>query len=238
MLDLKTATDGIGAVAWFGGIAAASFLVSWILSDVVKVSRSQYVGLLAILTAGLTAGYLLWSDQGVTFWTHNWAWGLLGASVTGAFLALQIGRVPMPGVSAHGVGGRAGLWEGVVYGAVEGLLLSALPVLIVWQGLAALEWTGWLGIGAAAAALAASAVVIVVHHLGYREYRNRSVARPLMACLALSLGYLVTASPITALGGHVVLHLAMLRRGMELPPHTADAARKLPEREREPALAR
>jgi hypothetical protein len=36
---------------------------------------------------------------------------------------------------------------------------------------------------------------------------------------ALSLAYLATASPIAAIGGHIIIHLAMLRRGIELPPH-------------------
>jgi hypothetical protein len=27
---------------------------------------------------------------------------------------------------------------------------------------------------------------------------------------------------VAAIGGHIVLHLAMLRRGMELPPHRTD----------------
>jgi hypothetical protein len=225
MLAPKAAIDWIDALVWFGVIAVAGFLVSWVLTEVLRVRRSLYVGALAIVTGGLTAGYLAWSRVGATFWTHNWAWGLLGAAVTGAFLALQIRRVRVPEVTGRELGAAVGVWEGAVYGVAEGLLLSVLPVVIVWQAFAAQGWTrGWLGVGAGAASLAASAVVIVVHHMGYREDRSRRMAGPLMACLVLSLGYLLTASPISAAGGHVVLHLAMLGRGMELPPHRHEPA--------------
>ncbi len=84
----------------------------------------------------------------------------------------------------------------------------------------ALGWTsGWHAVVAAAAALAASAGVIVVHHLGYREFRGPAMRSPLVGCMPLSLAYLATASPIAAIGGHIIIHLAMLRRGIELPPH-------------------
>lgn len=42
---------------------------------------------------------------------------------------------------------------------------------------------------------------------------------PVMGCSVLNRGYLVTASPIAAMGGHFILHVAMMIRGVELPPH-------------------
>ena len=220
MLEPKIAMDAMETLVWLGEIAIASFLVSWVLTDVFDVRRAPYVGALAIVAAALTAGYLSWSDQGVSFWTHNWAWGLVGAVVTGALLARGVSRIPMPSHTAHHVVAGEGAWEGLVYGAAEGLLLSVLPVVVVWQGFTGSGGTdGWRGVAAGVLALAASALVIVVHHLGYREFRNRRIVQPLMACLVLSLGYLLTGSPIAAIGGHIVLHLALLRRGIELPPH-------------------
>jgi len=220
----RNAVDLFGAFSWLAGIVAAGFLVSWLLTDIFSVNRYLYVGALALVTGVMAGGYLLWSELGIRFWTHNWVWGIVTAAVTGAFLALLVRRAPTPEGSRRGLRPAKGLWEGLVYGASEGILLSTVPVLAIWQGIAGREWTdGWLGVGAGVSALAASALVIVVHHWGYREYRSRAVLRPLTACLVLSVGYLLTASPIAAVGGHIVLHLAMLRRGMELPPHARPA---------------
>jgi hypothetical protein len=219
MFQPQTTIAWGGALLWLLGIAAAAFLVSWVLTDRLHLRRASYVGALAALTAALTAGYLAWSGAGPAFWTTRWPWGLLGAAVVGALLARLVSRLP----AAHppaGVRGVAAAWEGVVYGTAEGLLLSVLPVVVTWQLLAALGWTsGWHAVVAAAAALAASAAVIVVHHLGYREFRGPAMRSPLVGCMPLSLAYLATASPIAAIGGHIIIHLAMLRRGIELPPH-------------------
>jgi hypothetical protein len=219
MLQPQTTITWAGALLWLLGIATAAFLVSWVLTDRLHLHRIPYVGALAALTAALTAGYLAWSDAGAAFWTTHWAWGLLGAAVAGALLTRLVSRLPAAHTPA-GVSGSAVAWEGVVYGTAEGLLLSVLPVAVTWQLFAALGWTsGWHAVVAAVAALVASAAVIVVHHLGYQEFRGPAMRSPLVGCMPLSLAYLATASPLAAIGGHIIIHLAMLRRGIELPPH-------------------
>jgi hypothetical protein len=219
MFQPQTTITWAGALLWLLVIATAAFLVSWLLTDRLHLRRTLYVAALAALTAALTAGYLTWSGAGPAFWTTRWAWGLLGAALVGALLARLVSRLPAAHPPAR-VRGVAAAWEGVVYGTAEGLLLSVLPVVVTWQLSAALGWTsGWQAVVAAAAALAASAGVIVVHHLGYREFRGPAMRSPLVGCLPLSLAYLVTASPLAAIGGHIIIHLAMLRRGIELPPH-------------------
>jgi len=148
-----------GALAWFGVIVIDSFLVTWVLTDVFKVGRTWYIGLLAVMTGGLTYGYLAWSGtDALGFVRIHWAWGLLGAVLSGGIIALGARR--MRGAPAAGrlhgrTRARQLLWEDVVYGASEGMLLSVLPVLTVWQALERLGWTvGWTGkLGAGALAL-------------------------------------------------------------------------------------
>lgn len=218
MIHAVAVTDWAGTVAWFFGLAAAAFLVSWLLTDVLRVARRHYVGALTAVTAALTAGYLVWSGNGSTFWTDGWVWGLIGAVVAGAFLALMLRHVR----EEHGErssGMATVLWETVIYGTAEGLLLSALPVVMIWAAFDGAGWTsGWLAVAAGAAAMFASLFVIVVHHMGYSTFRSRRMAQPLTGCLLLSLAYLLTGSPLAPVVGHIILHAAMLRRGMELPP--------------------
>jgi hypothetical protein len=63
-------------------------------------------------------------------------------------------------------------------------------------------WTGggWRVL-AAAAALLSCALVIAVHHLGYRGFRVREMVFQVVGCLVLSLAFLLTTSPIAAVGG-------------------------------------
>jgi hypothetical protein len=82
----------------------------------------------------------------------------------------------------------------------------------------------------------ASLVVIVVHHLGYRGFHNRAALVPVMVgCGLLSLAYLLTASPLSAVGGHILLHTALARRGTEMPPYATGGAHVVPLGRQRPA---
>lgn len=151
-----------------------------------------------------------------------WVWGLAGAAAAGAILAILSRHQPS---GPRQQGWRLGAtlaWEGVVYGSTEGLLLSVLPVLVTWQAFAAHGWTSGTGriLVAGTAALAASLAVIVIHHLGYRGFRDPAVLGTVMVgCGLLSLAYLLTASPLAAVVGHIIVHTALNLRGTEMPPY-------------------
>jgi hypothetical protein len=82
------------------------------------------------------------------------------------------------------------LWEAIVYGIAEGLLLATLPVLAVLQVASAAGWTegGWVKVASGAMAIVGSLLVILVHLLGYAEFR-------LQAVRARLVGALVTCGP-------------------------------------------
>ncbi len=202
-------------------IVVGSFLVTYLATDLQAMPRAPYIGLLAIVVGTMTWAYLwVTGTEPTEFLSTGWAWGLLGAVTSGAITGLQARRWPALGrPGGRTLRGRL-VWEGLVYGATEGTLLSILPVLAVWQGGSALGWTGaWPGkLGVGALAMAASLVVIAIHHLGYREFRGVAIRYPLLGCAFFSLAYLLTGSVLAAIGGHIVLHLVALIRGTELPP--------------------
>ena len=123
-----------------GVVALVAFLVSWLLTDLLHSPRAVYLAALMVVSGSLTYGYLAWSGtDAAAFITNNWGWGLVGALVSGGLTA----RAIKAGANRRGLGvpaGRRGtrlagalVWEGLLYGAAEGLLLSALPVLAAWQ---------------------------------------------------------------------------------------------------------
>jgi hypothetical protein len=222
----------LGTLGWLAAIAAASFLAAWVLTSRLGVRRTPYILALALVTGGLTWGYLAWSDTSLSsFATNHWGWGLAGAAVAGALLAV-LSRHQPGGLRPHGSRLAATLaWEGVLYGSTEGLLLSVLPVLVTWQGFAAYGWTTGTGkpLVAGIAAMAASLAVIVIHHLGYRGFHHRAaLASVMIGCGLLSLAYLLTASPLAAVGGHILLHTALNLRGTEMPPYATGGAHIAP----------
>ncbi len=220
---------------WLLALALASFLVTWIFTDLFHLTQTPYIGVLAVVTGALLVGYLSWSNTDwIKFLSNNWLWGLVGAIIFSSLIIVgllrsmrsqpeMLGAVPRPeGIRLVG----ALLWEGLVYGMAEGLLLSVLPALITWQALSSLDWTqSWYGIILSGIiALLASVIVIMVHHLGYREYRGRKLISAEVGCAPLSLAYLLTMNPLAAGLGHSILHMAAVLRGIELPPHQEQSA--------------
>jgi hypothetical protein len=210
-----------GSLIWLAALAVVSFLVTWVSADKLRMRRTPYIAVLTVVTAAMTAGYIAWTGISVTaLLTTHWAWGLIAAPLCGAFLIVGMTKLP---VTQQLTGRRLGialLWEAVVYGTTEGILLSALPVFMAWQMVHSLGWSGSGGaIVRWTLPIAASIVIVIVHHLGYWEYRNHLLVPIAAGCGLMSVGYLVTASPIGPALAHVLSHAASLVHGAELPPH-------------------
>jgi hypothetical protein len=174
----------------------------------------------------LLYSYVRWSGIDVMErFRHHWGRGLIGAALVGTFLIWSVLKQP---ASAHTQGLALAfdlLWLGVVYGLVDGLLLSVLPVLATWQALSLLGWTErWPGrIAAGALALAASLFVTAVYHLGYPEFRGPQIISPMIGVGTMSLAYLISSNPLAAVLSHIAMHIAAVLQGadsvIQLPPH-------------------
>ena len=112
-------------------------------------------------------------------------------------------------------------WYGIVYGIVDALLLTIIPVLAVGAPWASASTGRRLRLRAAA--LAASLLVTVLYHAGFVEFRGGALVQPLIGNAVVTAGYLVTGNPVTPLPAHVFMHGAAVFHGMEvtaqLPPH-------------------
>ena len=208
---------GVGEAALLIGLLTAlSFAASWIATDVLHLRRGPYVAVLAGVVAVATAMTVAFTELPLARAVeHNWPAGVVAGLIAGAIGGVGIRKFP---ATLRRSGRRllaASAWEGGVYGVAEGLLLSGLPVVIVWL---AGEDAGWWWGATWLAAMAASALVVAIHHFGYWDFRNRHVLEALGGCLLLSAACLISGSAIAPVLGHVILHVAGLQKGVELPP--------------------
>jgi hypothetical protein len=212
---------------WVGAAALLGFGVSAIFSGWLELPRVWLVAVYAALAIPFFAAYARWTRlDPVGLVTRHWKWGVAGAVVLGTFLVFSVERQD---ATAHAEGLRlAGqlLWLGVVYGTLDALLLSVLPVLAVWRALTKRGWTEqWTGrLITAVLALLASALVAAVYHLGFTEFRGSELREPIFGNSLMSLGYILTQNPITAVVSHIIMHVAAVLRGAgdgvtQLPPH-------------------
>jgi hypothetical protein len=211
------------AAGAFAIISTVAFLVTWVVTDIARVPRTPYVAILALTTFALGAGYLTWSGTAVSdLVTEDWGWGVVGGIVASAAVIPLVRRLPSrPRPEGASLVGRL-LWEGVVYGSAEAVLLATLPVLAVWQGAEAAGWTDPVvgAVASGALAIVGALIVILVHHLGYREFRRsrRMLASALAACGIQAIAFLLTGNVLAPILAHVVLHTQLTLRGTEMPP--------------------
>jgi hypothetical protein len=213
-------------VLWIGAAAALGFAVSFIFSGLLEMPRSWFLLFYVGASAPFLIAYFRWTGVDIPrALRHHWRIGTIGAVVIGAFTVfrmLQEDASPRPeGLALVG----DILWLGVVYGAVDALLLSVLPVSAVWLAMKSLGRTStWKQkIFTGVVAMLASIVVTTAYHLGFAEYRDSTLASPMIGNSIFSLGYLLTANPITAVFAHIAMHIASVIHGIDttvtLPPH-------------------
>ena len=124
-------------LAWLAGGMVMAFLVPFILADQLDLTRDVYYG---VYVAAVVALFVAWAhDTGQSLRemvTRRWrlAAGLgVVFAVVSVFIAInaESGSAHPGGIEFIG----ALFWRGVVYGAADGLLLSAFPILLVFAAL-------------------------------------------------------------------------------------------------------
>lgn len=226
MLRAPGQTSWSEAVVVLGGLLVVGFLVSWLVTDVLRWPRRLYISLLALVT--VVGWALVDAVTGASLTDvlgHHWGAGLVAASVVGVLTGIGMRRKePATQHLSRPELEVAAVWEGLVYGVAEGVLLSVLPTFVVWQ---AAEGAGWSGAGAGVVAVAASVAMIVVHHLGYWDFRGPQVGLAVVGCGVLTLAYVATGSVLAAALGHVLLHVVGVIGGIQLPPHARPGVRRV-----------
>src|SRR5512133_49253 len=94
------------ALTAFAIITVAAFLVTWILTDRLRIPRAPYIPMLLAVTLGLGAGYLAWSGTSVSeLLSSRLGWGL-AAGLLAAGIVGRPGRLRCAGARVPGDGQR------------------------------------------------------------------------------------------------------------------------------------
>jgi hypothetical protein len=108
-------------------------------------------------------------------------------------------------------------WDGIAYGAVDGLLLTVIPMAAVARARVA------AGRATDALALFSSMFVYVVYHLGFPEFRGTGLVAPVVASITFGAAYLAARNPLAPIVAHAAMHTMAVLHGpagtLQLPPH-------------------
>ena len=215
-----------GHLQWVAAMAIVGLAVPAVFVGVFQLPRNIYLVFYFGLMGAFLYGYVRWSALHLKkLFSEHWGWGLVGGALVSLF---TVKTVLMQPASPTPQGLELGFdlaWLGLIYGSMDGLVLSVVPVYATWQALTVLGWTKrWPGrLATGVLAILASMLVIGLYHLGYPEFRGPQVLIVIVGVSAQSLAYLLTCSPLTPVICHIAMHIAAVLYGInsvsQLPPH-------------------
>lgn len=214
------------SIIWILSASFLGFAVASIFAGLLKLTRNLYLLIYIPVVAAIFFLFIVINKISLTeILSHNWYWGVIGALLAGAFVLKNVYSQP----SSKRSTGFALLtdiaWPGLVYGLMDALLLSVIPVLAIKIALTDPVWTqNWLGkIGFCIIGLFASFFVTTAYHLGYPEFRGKRILWPNIGNGVLSLAFIITMNPLAAILPHMAMHVAAMIHGKEttgqVPPH-------------------
>lgn len=213
--------------AWLVVGMAASFLVPFIVADQLGLQRDLYYAVYVAAVAGLFVAWVRDTRQPLReMFARRWrlavGLGILFAAISVLIAVRAEGDTTHPG----GIEFVAALvWRGIVYGAADGLLLSAFPILLVFAALRDSRLRRRAGglVAVGAIAMIASLAMTAVYHAGYSDFRSDKLRKPVTGDLVWSVPTLATLNPIGAPIAHVGLHVGAVVHNYDtdlfLPPH-------------------
>jgi len=214
-------------LAWLAGGLLFSFCVPFLLADRLQLPRDLYYGLYAASVIGLCAGWMRDTGQSLGALVSRRLGLALGLGLAAAAVCVLLVLRTEDATSHPGGLAFVGaiVWRGLVYGAADGLLLTAFPILVVLTAFSGSRLRRRRRGRAAivALALAASLLMTATYHLGYSDFRSEKVRKPIAGDLIWAAPVLATANPVGAPIAHAAMHVTAVAHSYEtevfLPPH-------------------
>lgn len=222
---------GVRHLWWIPGAAGVGFLASFAFTDWLRfpATASQLVHVL--LVAGLLGLYVQRTGPPVrAILRRRLGPGLALGVVGGLTLAWRVWADP-PSTGQTGILFVWDLlWRGVIYGTIDGLLLSAFPWLVTWRALGGETASVPKRVGLSLLALGCALGVTSAYHLGYPDFRGPKVGKANLGNAIATLPTLLAASPVASPLAHAILHVAAVvhdpQSDLFLPPHELPSIRE------------
>jgi len=212
---------------WFAGAAVAAFLVPLVFSSLLDLDHDLYLAIYFSFVIGLVTLYTRSTELDIgDVIRRNWRWGLVAGAIVGVPVVRNVFTETETARPDGLYFGFELLWRGATYGAIDAVLLTVLPCLIVYRALG-----GPLGTWPRRTAYFGVSLILVMtitaaYHLGYEQFRDDGVGDPETGNVLMSLPMLLTTNPIGSIVDHSAMHIAAVIHEYEgdtrLPPQ-ADA---------------
>ena len=157
------------------------------------------------------------------WFSRRLGWGVMFGLISGVFMVKFVLSIPATEKFTGAYLIWLIFWRGLVYGAIDGLLLSSFPWVVTWRAFdvekeplgkkIALGLLAWLFI----------LIVTTAYHLGYSDFRSKKIIQPNIGNTIISVPTLVSGNPIGSPITHIIMHITAIihcpKTELFLPPH-------------------
>jgi hypothetical protein len=219
-------STSITSLTWFLAASLLGFSTSSLFSNWFKLSRNLFlIPYITLASTFLIMFFFFNKIDCIELLLHNWLLGILAGVIVGLFMLKNVFSQPFSRQSSGWNLQFEIIWIGLFYGIVDALFLNVIPVLMVWQAFPSIGsselWVDRVSIGTLA--LISSLSITLFYHLGYPEFRNKSVGLVLVGNMLITLAFLISSNPLGAILSHTTMHIGSVIQGPEktiqLPPH-------------------
>jgi hypothetical protein len=206
-------------IFWVAGAGFLGFLTSAIFGGVLRLQRRWFLLPFTLAIGAFLAAYVVVNELDViNLMTRNLVWGLIGGALAAGVLVKNVLSQP---ASRQGTVLDL-LWAGVIYGTIDGLLLTVMPIVAMWQAFG-IPRSGLSQVWIGALAMLGSIYITFTYHFGYPEFRGPGMMKAILGNAIITLTVLLTGSPLAAVLSHAAMHVVAVLHGPEttvqLPPH-------------------
>ena len=209
---------------WIVFGALVGFGASFVFGDLLTLPLDLYYLIYFVIVISFFRVYMKKTHLSVREWFSRRAvWGILLGLIVGAFMVQNVLSRPATEQFAGIYLVWLIFWRGLVYGLVDGLLLTAFPWVVTWRAhdvekkplgrKVAFGFLAWIFI----------LVMTTAYHAGYGDFRSKKLIQPNIGNTIISIPTLVTANPIGSPLTHAIMHGAAVihspKTDLFLPPH-------------------
>ena len=213
-----------GHLKWIVFGAIVGFGASFIFGDLMTLPLDLYYLIyFGIITVFFTI-YIQKTQLNLKEWfSRRWVLGILLGLVFGALMVQNVLSRPATEKFTGPYLVWLIFWRGLIYGAMDGLLLSVFPWMVTWRAFDVEKKPLGRKIAFALLAWLFILVLTTAYHLGYSDFRSRKIIQPNIGNTIISIPTLVSANPIGSPVAHAMMHIAAIihspRTELFLPPH-------------------
>jgi len=213
-----------GHLIWIAFGALVGFGSSFIFGDLLTLPLDLYYLIYFGIVIAFFCIYIRKTQLEIKEWfSRRLIWGILLGLIFGALMVQNV--LSRPGTERFTGAYLVWLifWRGLIYGVVDGFLLSSFPWIVTWRAFdaekkplkkkIALGFLCWLFI----------LVLTTAYHLGYSDFRSKKIIQPNIGNTIMSVPTLVSANPIGSPITHAIMHITAVihspKTELFLPPH-------------------